>query len=39
MVVLAGNELWNVGFFARRSIRAGFLGILAFGCLWDFCTR
>ena len=30
MVVLAGNELWNVGFFGRRSTRAGFLGILAF---------
>jgi tryptophan-rich sensory protein len=30
MVVLAGNELWNLLFFGRRSTRAGFLGILAF---------
>jgi len=29
-VVLAGNELWNVALFGRRSTRAGFLGILAF---------
>jgi tryptophan-rich sensory protein len=30
LVVLAGNELWNVAFFGRRSTRAGLLGILAF---------
>ncbi|HEX6232858.1 MAG TPA: TspO/MBR family protein [Jiangellaceae bacterium] len=30
MVVLAGNELWNLLFFGRRSTRAGFVGILAF---------
>jgi tryptophan-rich sensory protein len=30
MVVLAGNETWNVLFFGRRSTRAGFLGVLAF---------
>jgi translocator protein len=30
MVVLAGNELWNAAFFGRRSVRAGFLGIVAF---------
>ena len=30
LVVLAGNELWNVALFGRRSTRGGFLGILAF---------
>lgn len=30
LVVLAGNELWNVALFGRRSTKAGFLGILAF---------
>lgn len=30
LVVLAGNELWNVALFGRRSPRAGFLGMLAF---------
>jgi tryptophan-rich sensory protein len=30
MVVLAGNELWNVALFGRRSPRGGFLGVLAF---------
>ena len=30
LLVLAGNELWNVGFFGRRSTRNGFLGILMF---------
>lgn len=30
MVVLAGNEIWNIVFFGRRSTRDGFLGILAF---------
>ena len=30
LVVLAGNELWNVALFGRRSPRAGFLGILGF---------
>ena len=30
LVVLALNEVWNVAFFGRRSVRAGFLGILAF---------
>ena len=30
VAVLAGNELWNVAFFGRRSTRAGFFGILAF---------
>lgn len=30
MAVLAGNELWNVALFGRRSTKAGFLGILAF---------
>lgn len=28
--VLAGNELWNVLLFGRRSTRAGFVGMLAF---------
>lgn len=30
LLVLAGNELWNVAFFGRRSPRNGFVGILAF---------
>lgn len=30
LVVLAGNELWNLAFFGRRSTRAGFLGVLAY---------
>lgn len=30
LVVLAGNELWNVAFFGRRSTRNGFVGILVF---------
>lgn len=30
MVVLAGNELWNVALFGRRNTRDGFFGILAF---------
>ena len=30
VAVLAGNELWNVAFFGRRSTRAGLFGILAF---------
>ena len=30
LLVLAGNELWNVAFFGRRSPRSGFLGILVF---------
>lgn len=30
LAVLAGNELWNVALFGRRSPRAGFLGVLAF---------
>jgi tryptophan-rich sensory protein len=30
LVVLAGNELWNVCLFGRRSPREGFLGLLAF---------
>ena len=30
MAVLAGNEVWNAGFFGRRSTRNGFLGVLAF---------
>jgi tryptophan-rich sensory protein len=30
LVVLAGNELWNVALFGRRSTRAGFFGMLAF---------
>ena len=30
LVVLAGNELWNVAFFGRRSPRNGFLGVLLF---------
>jgi tryptophan-rich sensory protein len=30
LVVLAGNEVWNYVFFARRSTRAGFLGVLAY---------
>jgi tryptophan-rich sensory protein len=29
-VVLAGNELWNVALFGRRSTKAGFFGILVF---------
>ncbi len=30
LVVLVLNEVWNVGFFGRRSVRTGFFGILAF---------
>lgn len=30
MVVLGGNELWNVLLFGRRSPREAFLGIIAF---------
>jgi translocator protein len=30
VVVLALNEVWNLAFFGRRSVRAGFLGIVAF---------
>jgi translocator protein len=30
LLVLAGNELWNVALFGRRSPRAGFLGVLGF---------
>lgn len=30
LVVLAGNEVWNVALFGRRSTRAGFFGMLAF---------
>jgi len=30
LLVLAGNELWNVGFFGRRSPRNEFWGLLAF---------
>lgn len=30
LLVLAGNELWNVAFFARRSPRNGFAGVLVF---------
>ncbi|WP_432548573.1 TspO/MBR family protein [Kineococcus sp. SYSU DK004] len=30
LAVLAGNELWNVAFFGRRSPAAGFAGMLAF---------
>jgi tryptophan-rich sensory protein len=30
LVVVAGNELWNVALFGRRSPRAGFLGLLGF---------
>jgi benzodiazapine receptor len=30
LVVLAGNEVWNYFFFARRSTRAGFLGVLVY---------
>jgi tryptophan-rich sensory protein len=30
LAVLAGNELWNVAFFGRRSTQAGFLGVLVF---------
>ena len=30
LVVLVGNELWNVALFGRRSPRAGFLGVLGF---------
>ena len=30
LVVLVGNELWNVAFFGRRSARNGFLGVLLF---------
>ena len=30
LVVLAGNEVWNYLFFAHRSTRAGFLGVLAY---------
>ena len=30
LVVLVGNELWNVALFGCRSPRAGFLGILGF---------
>ena len=30
LAVLAGNELWNVAFFGRRSPRNGFVGVLVF---------
>jgi tryptophan-rich sensory protein len=30
MMVLAGNELWNLAFFGRRSTRNGFVGIVVF---------
>ena len=30
LVVLVGNEVWNVAFFGRRSPRNGFLGVLLF---------
>lgn len=30
LLVLAGNELWNVAFFGRHSPRSGFLGVLVF---------
>lgn len=30
LTVLALNEVWNVMFFKRRSVRTGFVGILAF---------
>ena len=30
LTVLALNEVWNAAFFGRRSVRTGFLGILAF---------
>ncbi|WP_232661444.1 TspO/MBR family protein [Pseudonocardia sp. TRM90224] len=30
LVVLVLNEVWNVGFFGRRSVRTGFFGILVF---------
>jgi tryptophan-rich sensory protein len=30
LVVIAGNELWNVAFFRRRSTRAGFAGLSVF---------
>jgi tryptophan-rich sensory protein len=30
MVVLAANELWNAVFFGRRSVQAGFFGVVAF---------
>jgi tryptophan-rich sensory protein len=30
LVVLVGNELWNVALFGRRSTRNGFAAVLAF---------
>ncbi len=30
LIVLAGNELWNIVFFGRRSTRDGFFGMLVF---------
>lgn len=30
LLVLAGNEIWNLAFFGRRSARNGFIGILVF---------
>jgi len=30
LLVLIGNELWNVTFFGRRSPRNGFVGVLVF---------
>lgn len=30
LAVLALNEVWNIAFFGRRSVRTGFFGILAF---------
>jgi len=30
LLVLVGNELWNVAFFGRRSPGNGFLGVLLF---------
>jgi benzodiazapine receptor len=33
LLVLAGNEGWNVLLFGRRSTRGGFLGVLGFTVL------
>jgi translocator protein len=30
LLVLAGNELWNAAFFAQRSPRNGFAGVMVF---------
>jgi tryptophan-rich sensory protein len=39
LLVLAGNEGWNVLLFGRRSTRGGFLGVLGFTVLVGLLQR